>query len=133
MERARALLNTSRQALRYATVGIASNLLLYFLYLALTAAYVGPKTAMSLAYALGVAGTFLANSRWSFAARQRSVGMFARYVCSYACGYLINLALLWALVDFGRLPHAPVQAALILVVAALLFLLQKFWVFPQDK
>lgn len=131
--RARALLNTSRQALRYATVGIASNLVLYFLYLALVAASLGPKSAMSLVYVLGVAGTFVANSRWSFGARQRDVPMLARYMSAYAAGYFLNLILLWALVDRGGLPHAQVQAALILVVAGFLFLLQKFWVFPQNS
>jgi hypothetical protein len=44
-------------------------------------------------------------------------------------GYLLNLSLLWLLVDRWGLPHAPVQGVLILGVAAFLFVVHKVWVF----
>lgn len=117
------------QFLRYAVVGLASNLVLYLAYLGLTIFGMGPKTAMSLLYTLGVAQTFLFNRTWSFGHDGALHGAFARYVASYSFGYLLNLAVLWVAVDNMGLPHQIVQGIMILSLAILLFLLQKFWVF----
>ena len=122
--------HTRGQFLRYALVGLASNLILYLAYLGLTALALGPKTAMSLLYALGVAQTFLFNRKWSFRHAGGLHGAFARYVAAYAFGYLLNLAALWLAVDRLSLPHEIVQGVMILSLAILLFLLQKYWVFP---
>lgn len=120
---------TLSQLLRYGLVGLASNAGLYLAYLGLTAAGLDHKLAMSLVYGAGVALTFFVNGRWTFAAGALGGATFARYVTAYALGYVLNLALLWLLVDAGGWPHAPVQGVLILVVAGCLFLLHKFWVF----
>lgn len=118
-----------RQALRYGVVGVSSNLLLYTAYLGLTTAGLSPVFAMSIVYACGVAVTFVLNGRWSFGARGLYRASFARYVAAYAAGYVINLVMLSWLVHRLGLPHAPVQGFVILLVAAFLFLAQRYWVF----
>lgn len=123
---------TRGQFLRYAIVGLASNLVLYFAYLGLTMLGVGPKTAMSVLYVLGVAQTFLFNRAWSFGHGGALHGAFARYVASYGFGYLFNLVVLWVAVDHMGLPHQIVQGIMILTLAVMLFLLQKFWVFRPN-
>jgi len=45
-------------------------------------------------------------------------------------GYLANLALLYVFTDRLGYPHQVVQAAAIFVVAGILFLLFRFFVFP---
>lgn len=124
---------TRGQFVRYAVVGLGSNGVLYLAYLALTTLGMGPKAAMSLLYALGVAQTFLFNRSWSFRHEGGFHGAFARYVASYAFGYLLNLAVLWVVVDRLGFPHQIVQGIMILTLAAMLFLLQKFWVFPESR
>jgi len=124
---------TRSQFLRYAVVGLASNLVLYFAYLGLTALGMGSKTAMSVLYVLGVAQTFLFNRKWSFGHDGALHGAFARYVAIYGFGYLFNLVVLWVAVDHMGLPHQVVQGVMILVLAAMLFLLQKFWVFRKES
>lgn len=119
------------QALRYGVVGVASNLLLYLLYLAFSLAGLEPKTAMSVTYGIGVIQTFLLNKRWTFSHRGRLRNSSIRYLLVYALGYLLNLGILFALVDCAGLPHQAVQAGAILCVAAILFLLQRHWVFQQ--
>lgn len=120
---------TSLQFVRYALVGLASNLLLYLAYLALTTAGIEPKLSMSLLYLVGVAQTFVFNKRWSF----RHSGMhgiaFIRYCSAYGLGYVINLLVLVVLVDRMGYPHEIVQGGMVLLLAVMLFLLQKFWVF----
>ena len=122
-----------RQLLRYAMVGLGSNVILYVAYLLLTGFGLGYKTAMTLLYAVGILQTFLFNRRWTFDDSGRIHGTFFRYVITYALGYLFNLGALYMLVDELGLPHQIVQGALIFVVAVLLFLLQKYWVFINGQ
>lgn len=124
---------TQGQFARYAAVGLASNLVLYLAYLALTALGLGPKVAMSILYALGVAQTFAFNRTWSFGHEGGLHRAFTRYVASYAFAYGLNLGVLWLAVDREGLPHEIVQGVMILTLAVLLFLLQKFWVFPETR
>lgn len=125
--------DTRRQLLRYAVVGVTSNLFLYLAYLMLTALGSGPKIAMSIVYVSGVAMTFVANRAWSFNHRGMAHWSFVRYVIAYMLGYLLNLGLLWICVDSMQLPHHVVQAAAIVVVALSLFLMHKYWVFVPAK
>ena len=124
---------TRGQFLRYGVVGLGSNLLLYLAYLGLTHLGMGHKSAMTVLYAVGVAQTFLFNRTWSFRHQGRLHGAFARYVASYALGYLLNLTVLWLAVDRFGLPHQIVQGVMILTLAVMLFLLQKYWVFPEHN
>ena len=118
------------QFIRYVTVGLASNGVLFAAYLLLTTVGMGPKPAMTLLYAMGVIQTFFFNKRWSFRHGGNHGPAFVRYCASYALGYGLNLAALWVLVDRLGYPHQIVQGIMILALAMMLFLLQKFWVFP---
>ena len=118
-----------RQLVRYAVVGLASNLLCYLGYLALTALGMDPKLAMSILYAVGVLQTFIVNKKWTFEHGGTRGTAFYRYCSAYAMGYVFNLAVLYLMVDRFGFPHQVIQALMILVLAALLFLAQKFWVF----
>jgi putative flippase GtrA len=118
------------QILRYAIVGLLSNAVGYCLYLLLTNAGMGYKLAMTLLYVVGTLQTFVFNKNWSFKYKQRDRTVLLRYLTTYALGYIANLAVLMVFVDSMHLPHAVVQAVMIFVIALLVFLLQKFWVFP---
>ena len=122
-------MSTPAQLLRFGAVGLLSNVVLYLLYLGATALGVGHKTAMSSLYCLGVLQTFALNRGWTFGHRGRAGAPLTRYWAVYGAGYLLNLALLYALVDLAGFAHQLVQAALIVLIAALTFALQKYWVF----
>lgn len=120
------------QAFRFAVVGLASNAVLYLVYLGMTTAGLGPKLAMSLVYGIGVAQTFLFNKRWTFNHSGRHDAALLRYLSLYAGGYLVNLLVLAWLVDGLAYPHQIVQGIMILALAGCFFLLQKFWVFKNE-
>ena len=124
-------LTTRWQFMRYAVVGLGSNLVLYIAYLYLTALGFDHKISMSVIYVIGVAQTFYFNRSWSFKHQGKLHGALLRYITSYAAGYLLNLSVLWLAVDYFNFPHQIVQGAMIFVLAALLFLLQKYWVFLE--
>lgn len=117
------------QWLRFVTVGLASNLGLYLLYLLLTMVGLGPKSAMTLLFALGMLQTFVLNKCWTFQHHGFARVAFVKYGLVYALGYVVNLAALFLLVDQLGLPHQPVQGLMILSLAVVFFLLHKLWVF----
>ena len=123
--------NTCRQFSRYALIGLASNLILYFAYLLFTYFGMGYKTAMSLLYAVGTCLTFVFNRNWTFGHNGHISKAFVGYVTIYAMGYLFNLVALYVLVDQLGFNHQWVQGCLIIAVAVLLFTLQKFVVFKK--
>ncbi len=120
---------TIGQLFRYGVVGLTSNLVGYFLYLGLTRLGLGPKTAMSLLYGVGVAQTFIFNKKWTFAHKQNSGPALLRYCITYGLGYFINLAVLIVAVDRWGWPHQWVQGVMIICLAVFLFSVQKLWVF----
>ena len=110
-------------------VGVASNLLLYAAFLGLLRWGWAPLVAMTATYAGSLAFTFTLNRRWTFAAANGVRSALPRFLAAQAAGYTLNFLLLAALV--GRLgwPAPAVQAFAILLVAALRFVAQKYWVF----
>jgi putative flippase GtrA len=121
------------QLARYGIVGLVTNLAGYLIYLLLTWAWLEPKMAVSLLYPVGVIAGFFGHARYSFTYRGRRAGAMARYLLAHAIGYGANIGLLYAFTDRMGFPHQAVQAAAIFVVAALLFVLFKFMVFPQGQ
>lgn len=119
------------QFIRYVIVGLASNAVIYIAYIVLTLVGMGPKLAMSLLYGVGVLQTFVFNKNWSFRFDGAATPALVRYATVYAVGYVIQFLALMLLVDQIGLPHQWVMGALILFIALLLFLAQKFWVFRQ--
>ncbi len=120
-----------RQFLRYAVIGLLMNAALYLAYLGLTASLLSSRPAMSITYVAGVLIGFLLNRRITFAYSGPGAAALVRYAVTYVIGYLINFITLWQLVDRWGLPHQIVQGCVTLALPVLLFLLQRFWVFPS--
>lgn len=121
------------ELIRYGIVGIATNAVIYVLYLALTALGMGPKVAMSLLYMVGVLQTFVFNKAWTFRYAGPGRLAFWRHVILYVVGYLIQLLLLILMVDALSWRHQCVMAGLVVLMAAFFFIGQKFWVFRRSS
>jgi putative flippase GtrA len=119
------------QLLRFGVVGFASNMVLYLIYLLVTGLGVNYRIAMTILYFVGVSLTFAFNRQWTFNYRGPTAVVFRRYVALYLLGYMVNLVGLVIFVDWLDYPHQTAQGLMILIVAALLFSLQKLWVFSH--
>ena len=117
--------------IRFAVVGVVSNATLYLLYLGLTGLGLGHKVAMTIVYIIGVTATFLANRSWSFQSRRTTGGSFLRYILAYCAGYALNYVALVLLVDIAGYRHELVQAAMVVIIAVVMFVLQRYWVFAE--
>ena len=122
-------MSTAIELLRFGVVGLASNVLLYLLYLAVTAVGVEPKVAVTLIYLVGVLQTFILNKRWTFQHEGHARRTAARYWIAYTLSYAANMVLLFIFVDIAGFDHRVVQGILIAVIGLVLFGLQKYWVF----
>ena len=118
-----------QQSFRFAVVGILSNVVLYFLYLFLTWVNLRPSIAVSIVYIVGAFQTFAFNSTWTFSKSGRDFAYLTRYLTAYIGAYLVNLLIIYVLVDQLAFPHHVVQAGTVLIIGALLFLGQRYWVF----
>ena len=119
--------------MRYAAVGLFLNVALYALYVALTTLWLPPLPAMTASYAAGVMLGFFMNRRITFGHDGRPAGPLLRYAVAYAAGYLVNLVGLWWLVNVMMVPHQAAQAALVVSIAFLLFVIQRHWVFAEPR
>jgi putative flippase GtrA len=120
-----------RQIGRWLVVGLVTNAVLYLAYLALTLRLLQPKSAMTVVYVVGVFIGFVGHRSWSFEHSGRADAALLRYVGAYAIGYLVNLAGLEFGVSVLGLPHQLVQGAMILIVAVIMFVMQKYFVFSE--
>ena len=129
-----ALISIQKSFLRYAIVGFGSNLALYLFYLLLTEYFIGHKSAMTIAYIIGVMANFVFNRKWSFEHRGSVYKSMGRYLFIVLIAYVINYWALYYFVDVLGYAHQLVQVVMIFAIAIFLFLMQKIWVFGiSDK
>jgi putative flippase GtrA len=121
-----------KQLMRYGAVGFISNLFLYLSYLLVTFLGMGHKTAMSLFYLVGVSLTFMLNKNWTFNHKGHAPKAFLNYFSIYFFGYVLNFSGLYFFVDRLGFNHAWVQGFLVVLIALLLFVMQKTIVFKDD-
>lgn len=119
------------QFLYFAVIGVTTNGLLYMAYVLLTAVGMGPKIAMTLLFAAGVAWTYALNRIYTFRHPGEMRRSAIRYLGVYAVAYAGNLASMYILVDVARLPHRIVMLSLIAVTALATFAVQRLWVFAE--
>lgn len=120
-----------QQLIRYAIIGIASNFAGYVAYLLLTFFLVGPKIAMTFVYLTGASVGYFGNRRWTFGHKGKILTAVIKYTLAHICGYTINFFILYVFVDRMSYPHQAVQLVAILVVAGILFLVFKKFVFAD--
>jgi len=106
--------------------------MLYLAFLGLTRIGVEHKVAMSFLYFFGVLLTFVMNKKWTFSHDGHLSFTIVKYISLYIFGYLINLGVLILMVDWFRYPYDWVQGVMVPVLAVMLFIMQKSWVFSSQ-
>ena len=122
-----------RQVIRYGSVGVLHNLLGYLIYLLITFLGLDPKLAVTILYPVGATAAYFGHMKYSFTYRGRYARSLPRYLLAHLIGYGVNVAMLFVLSDQLKLPHQVVQFSAIFVVAGVLFLLFKYFVFPYSE
>ena len=118
-----------KEFIRYAVVGAAANIFGFLLYALFTELGVSPVWTISIFYPVHIGIAFYLNKRWSFNFKGRLSASAVRYLAAYVGCYGLNVAMLKFFNGYLGYSHLIVQAIAIVVIAALLFLAQKMWVF----
>jgi putative flippase GtrA len=119
------------QLVSYGVVGIAINLTGFFIYLLLTWNWLDPKVAISLMYPIGAIMGYLGHSKFSFSYTGSYLSGLLKYVVAHLIGYGTNIVILYIFVDLLGYPHPLIQAIAIFVVAGVLFVQFRYFVFSQ--
>lgn len=120
-----------KSTFRYGVVGVLNNLLGYLIYLVITWMGVDPKLAVTIMYPIGAATAYFGHAKYAFQYQGNLGHGLLRYVLAHLIGYSVNVAMLYELSDRLGYPHQTVQAAAILVVAGVLYVLFRLFVFPH--
>lgn len=119
--------------MRYAIVGVSTNLIAFLVYLGLTRLSFDPKLAMAFVYIAAATLSYFGNARYTFSYEGRTSSGLIRFVAAHALGFCFNLLLLFVFVDLLAFPHEIVQFSAIFAVAGLLFLLMRYFVFRKRE
>ncbi len=119
-------------SIRYGLVGLITNLFTYLVYVLTTYFWINPKLALTIFYPLGAIIAYLGHKKYSFTYRGKNTGAIIRYIFAYFLGYGLNLTMLFVLSDKFNFPHQAVQALAIPLVAGVLFLMLKYFVFSPS-
>lgn len=123
----------SSQVFKYAVVGLLNNLRGYLIYLLITALWLDPKVAVAIMYPVGAALGYFAHARYSFSYEGNTSHGVVRYFLAHLLGYSTNLGMIKFFSDYLGYPHQLVQVAAIVAVAGLLFILFRYFVFPNQS
>lgn len=122
-------LGVRSQFLRYGIVGMVSNVAAYCLYLVITSFSIKPVLGMSIVYLIAASTSYLLNKVWTFTSTAKISWSLLKY-CGVQCvGYVSNVIVLVVLHYVLGVPHYLAQLAGILVVAIVLFILCRSFVF----
>ena len=119
----------SKEFVRYACVGAATNAVGFLLYALFTKLGLSPILTISIFYPIQIGLAFYLNKKWSFSHQGRISTSAVRYLIAYLVCYVLNVAVLKFFSGYLNYSHLIVQAIAIFVMALLLFMAQKFWVF----
>jgi putative flippase GtrA len=117
------------QWLRFATVGAANTVLSWCLYASLERAGSHYLLASALAFTAGAVNSYALNRRWTFRSRARPAPEALRFGVVQCAGLLLDVALLYVLVDAAGIDHLIAQAFVFPVASATTFLLSRHWAF----
>jgi putative flippase GtrA len=121
------------QWLRFATVGAVNTLLSWCAYAVLVRLGLHYLLASGLAFALGIANSYVLNRRWTFRSRDRRAPEALRFVVVQCVGLGLDVSLLYTLVHDVRIHHLIAQALVFPVASTLTFILSRQWAFAGAR
>jgi len=122
-------LRCSKEFMRYAVVGAVTNMIAFLLYVFITFLGVSPVLTISIVYPVHIGAAYYFNKKWSFNYHGRLSSSAIRYLVSYIGCYALNVVVLEFFSGYLGFSHLIVQAVAVVMIALVLFLAQKFWVF----
>ena len=118
------------QFVKFGTVGVVNTILTLAVYTLLaTSLGVYYVAASGIAFTVGTINSFLLNRRWTFRGHAGDLLTPVRWFVVQGSGLLLDLALVYALVNSARLDKLVGQVIAISIVVVLTFFANRAWTF----
>lgn len=103
---------------KYGVIGLASNAVLYFLFIALVYLGLSPVATAGLCYILGVSVSYIANRKWTFSSTEGHSRDLPKFLLAYGVGLAstlvtISVLLLWMPPELAQLINVAITAVVI--------------------
>lgn len=118
------------QFVKFGIVGVSNTLIAFAVYTLLLKVFgVWYVAASGIGFALGAVNGFLWNRAWTFKGHVGDALTPVRWFVVQGCGLLLDLGLVYALVDGAHLDKLVGQALTTLVVTVITFFVNRAWTF----
>ena len=121
------------QFAKFGIVGVSNTLISFMIYYTLIYFGVHYIPANTLAFLVSVLNAYYWNSRHVFKNSRKSTGRIARIYASYGATFLLGAGLLFFMVELLGVSEYIAPVINLCVTVPLNFILNKLWVFRQDK
>ncbi len=127
--------NLILEVARFGVIGVMATLC-HFIVLNLLAAPLGSVAANCVAFLCAVNVTYFGQSIWVFKRRSIQGAQMRRFAVSAISGLILNAVLMAAFTGLFAWHYNQAFILIVFLVPAILFLINKFWVFaeaPHDE
>ena len=119
-----------RQMVRFFGVGVLATLTHILLFVAMMELFViSAVVATFLAFSGAFILSYLLNHSWTFQAQGRHHFHLPRFAVVGICGLVLNMAIMYLLVDFLNYAYPIALVVVVLTVPLLSYLMNKNWAF----
>ena len=120
------------QVARFFSVGVAATLLHVLLFVAaIELLAISALNASVIAFSGAFIFSYLLNHRWTFAAEGRHHFHLPRFALVGGSGLILNMMIVYLLVDLFEYPYGVALLVVIFVVPLLSYFMNKHWTFPR--
>lgn len=121
------------QFVKFGIVGVSNTLIFFAVYTVLLKAFgVWYVAASGIGFAVGAVNGFLWNRAWTFRGHVGDALTPVRWFVVQTSGLLLNLGLVYLLVDGARMDKLSGQAVTIVIVTVVTFFANRAWTFRGD-
>ncbi|MDZ7832245.1 MAG: GtrA family protein [Desulfobacterales bacterium] len=122
-----------KELIRYGIVGTTTNVSGYLIFVFFTTVLnLSPVLTVSIFYPFFLILAFYFNKNWSFRHKGDISKSVVKYLIAYLGCYILNVGALKLFYEYLGYSHLIVQAVAICVLALILFMTQKYWVFNMQ-
>lgn len=121
-----------KRSLRFGIVGVVTAILYYtLLYVGVELLGVSPVVSSAVVYVIVIVANYLMHYSWTFAVASPHTKALKRYLFMTACGFFINVLVMYVGVTTLGLNYLLIQTAAMAVVIVWNFIMSSLWVFRK--
>ena len=121
-----------KQFFKFGLVGVSNTVIAIIIYNGLLLINVHFIIAYTIAFLISVVNAYFWNNKYVFkSSTKKKRKTFTKVFLSYGSTYLLGVAILFTMVEYGGISKQLAQVLLLLITIPINFLLNKLWAFNE--